>query len=55
MTYNDTAGLCRGDRRRTSTEGLGTRREIFEIIASELGWNEQEIEGAAVAGYLHDG
>jgi hypothetical protein len=25
-----------------------------EIIARELGWNEDEVEGIAVAGYLHD-
>jgi HD-GYP domain-containing protein (c-di-GMP phosphodiesterase class II) len=25
-----------------------------EIIATELGWTPEEIEGAAVAGYLHD-
>jgi HD-GYP domain-containing protein (c-di-GMP phosphodiesterase class II) len=25
-----------------------------EIIGAELGWGEDEIEGAAVAGYLHD-
>jgi HD-GYP domain-containing protein (c-di-GMP phosphodiesterase class II) len=25
-----------------------------EIIARELGWNEEQIEGIAIAGYLHD-
>jgi HD-GYP domain-containing protein (c-di-GMP phosphodiesterase class II) len=25
-----------------------------EIIAQELGWDEEQIEGAAIAGYLHD-
>jgi uncharacterized domain HDIG len=37
------------------TEGHSVRvGKYAEIIAGELGWNEQETEGAAVAGYLHD-
>lgn len=37
------------------TEGHSVRVGKFaEIIAGELGWSEEETEGAAVAGYLHD-
>ncbi|HTK38941.1 MAG TPA: HD-GYP domain-containing protein [Pyrinomonadaceae bacterium] len=37
------------------TEGHSVRvGKYAEIIASELGWSEEETEGAAVAGYLHD-
>ena len=37
------------------TEGHSVRvGKYTEIIAQELGWNEEQIEGAAVAGYLHD-
>ena len=37
------------------TEGHSVRVGKFsEIIAAELGWGTEEIEGAAVAGYLHD-
>ncbi len=37
------------------TEGHSVRVGRYsEIIAEELGWDEPEVEGAAVAGYLHD-
>jgi putative nucleotidyltransferase with HDIG domain len=37
------------------TEGHSVRvGKYAEIIAAELGWGEEETEGAAVAGYLHD-
>ena len=37
------------------TEGHSVRvGKYAEIIAGELGWSEEEIEGAAVAGHLHD-
>ncbi len=37
------------------TQGHSERvGKYSEIIARELGWNEHEVEGMAVAGYLHD-
>ncbi|MEZ5429285.1 MAG: HD domain-containing protein [Pyrinomonadaceae bacterium] len=37
------------------TEGHSVRvGKYSEIIADELGWGEEEVEGAAIAGYLHD-
>lgn len=37
------------------TEGHSVRvGKYSELIAFELGWDEPEVEGAAVAGYLHD-
>lgn len=37
------------------TEGHSVRvGKYTEIIAAELGWNEEETEGAAIAGFLHD-
>ena len=57
MTYNDTvkAFAAAIDRKDKYTEGHSVRvGKYSEIIASELGWTDQEIEGAAVAGYLHD-
>lgn len=37
------------------TEGHSVRvGKYSEIIAAELGWSEELVEGAAVAGYLHD-
>ncbi|MFL6468316.1 MAG: HD domain-containing phosphohydrolase [Pyrinomonadaceae bacterium] len=57
MTYNDTvkAFAAAIDRKDKYTEGHSVRvGKYSEIIAAELGWNEQEVEGAAVAGYLHD-
>ena len=57
MTYNDTvkAFAAAIDRKDKYTEGHSVRvGKYSEIIAEELGWKEQEVEGAAVAGYLHD-
>jgi HD-GYP domain-containing protein (c-di-GMP phosphodiesterase class II) len=56
-TYNDTvkAFAAAIDRKDKYTEGHSVRvGKYSEIIALELGWSEREIEGAAVAGYLHD-
>jgi hypothetical protein len=37
------------------TQGHSERvGKYSEIIARELGWNEEEVEGIAIAGYLHD-
>lgn len=37
------------------TEGHSVRvGKYVEIIAAELGWGEDEVDGASVAGYLHD-
>ena len=37
------------------TEGHSVRvGKYSEIIAQELGWGDDEVEGAATAGYLHD-
>ncbi|HEV3470534.1 MAG TPA: HD domain-containing phosphohydrolase, partial [Pyrinomonadaceae bacterium] len=37
------------------TQGHSERvGKYSEIIARELGWNDEEVEGIAVAGYLHD-
>jgi HD-GYP domain-containing protein (c-di-GMP phosphodiesterase class II) len=57
MTYTDTvrAFAAAIDRKDKYTEGHSVRvGKYTEIVASELGWGEDEIEGAAVAGYLHD-
>lgn len=57
MTYRDTvkAFAAAIDRKDKYTEGHSVRvGKYTEMIAEELGWNEHEIEGAAVAGYLHD-
>jgi putative nucleotidyltransferase with HDIG domain len=57
LTYNDTvkAFAAAIDRKDKYTEGHSVRvGKYSEIIASELGWTDQEVEGAAVAGYLHD-
>ena len=56
-TYKDTvrAFAAAIDRKDKYTEGHSVRvGKYCEIIASELGWNADETEGAAVAGYLHD-
>lgn len=56
-TYHDTvkAFAAAIDCKDKYTEGHSVRVGKFsEIIASELGWGKEEIEGAAVAGYLHD-
>jgi HD-GYP domain-containing protein (c-di-GMP phosphodiesterase class II) len=57
MTYKDTikAFATAIDCKDKYTEGHSVRvGKYTEIIAQELGWNEEQIEGAAVAGYLHD-
>jgi len=57
MTYKDTvkAFAAAIDRKDKYTEGHSVRvGKYAEIIATELGWGVDEIEGAAVAGYLHD-
>lgn len=56
-TYHDTvkAFAAAIDCKDKYTEGHSVRVGRFsEIIAAELGWGKDEIEGAAVAGYLHD-
>ncbi len=56
-TYHDTvkAFAAAIDCKDKYTEGHSVRVGRFsEIIASELGWGSEEVEGAAVAGYLHD-
>lgn len=56
-TYHDTvkAFAAAIDCKDKYTEGHSVRVGRFsEIIASELGWGADEVEGAAVAGYLHD-
>jgi putative nucleotidyltransferase with HDIG domain len=56
-TYKDTvkAFAAAIDCKDKYTEGHSVRVGRYsEIIASELGWDEEEVEGAAVAGYLHD-
>lgn len=57
MTYADTvkAFATAIDCKDKYTEGHSVRvGKYSEIIAQELGWDENEIEGVAVAGYLHD-
>lgn len=57
MTYKDTvkAFATAIDCKDKYTEGHSVRvGKYTEIIAQELGWNEEQMEGAAVAGYLHD-
>lgn len=56
-TYKDTvrAFAAAIDCKDKYTEGHSVRvGKYSEIIGGELGWNDEEIEGAAVAGYLHD-
>ncbi len=56
-TYHDTvkAFAAAIDCKDKYTEGHSVRVGKFsEIIAMELGWGAEEVEGAAVAGYLHD-
>ena len=37
------------------TQGHSERvGKYSEIIAREMGWGEEEVEGMAIAGYLHD-
>lgn len=57
MTYKDTvkAFATAIDCKDKYTEGHSVRvGKYSEIIAQELGWSVEQIEGAAVAGYLHD-
>ncbi len=57
MTYKDTvkAFATAIDCKDKYTEGHSVRvGKYSEIIAQELGWDEDQVEGAAVAGYLHD-
>src|SRR5437588_4800716 len=43
------------DRKDKYTQGHSERvGKYSEIIARELGWSEEEVEGIAIAGYLHD-
>ena len=56
-TYKDTvkAFAAAIDCKDKYTEGHSVRvGKYSEIIGAELGWGDDEIEGAAVAGYLHD-
>ena len=57
MTYKDTvrAFAAAIDCKDKYTEGHSVRvGKYSEIIAEELGWGSDEVEGTAVAGYLHD-
>jgi len=57
LTYSDTvrAFAAAIDCKDKYTEGHSVRvGKYSEIIAGELGWSEDEKEGVAVAGYLHD-
>ncbi len=57
LTYKDTvrAFATAIDCKDKYTEGHSVRVGHYsEIIAKELKWKEEEIEGVAVAGYLHD-
>ena len=57
MTYKDTvkAFATAIDCKDKYTEGHSVRvGKYSEIIAQELGYDENEVEGVAVAGYLHD-
>lgn len=57
MTYKDTvkAFATAIDCKDKYTEGHSVRVGRYsEIIAEELRWKQEEIEGVAVAGYLHD-
>jgi HD-GYP domain-containing protein (c-di-GMP phosphodiesterase class II) len=57
LTYKDTVKAFATviDCKDKYTEGHSVRvGKYSEIIAEELDWSEEEIEGVAVAGYLHD-
>lgn len=57
MTYKDTvkAFAAAIDCKDKYTEGHSERvGKYSEIIATELGWDTEHVEGVAVAGYLHD-
>ena len=56
-TYKDTvkAFAAAIDCKDKYTEGHSERvGKYSEVIAAELGWDEEHTEGAAIAGYLHD-
>ena len=56
-TYKDTvkAFATAIDCKDKYTEGHSVRvGKYSEIIASELGWDDEKIEGVSIAGYLHD-
>ena len=57
LTYTDTVKAFANaiDSKDKYTEGHSVRvGKYSEIIAEELQWSEEEVEGVAVAGYLHD-
>ena len=57
MTYKNTvkAFATAIDCKDKYTEGHSVRvGKYTEIIAAELGWKNEQIEGAAISGYLHD-
>lgn len=57
MTYKDTvkAFAAAIDCKDKYTEGHSERvGKYSEIIAAELGWDDDHVEGVAIAGYLHD-
>ena len=57
MTYKNTvkAFAAAIDCKDKYTEGHSVRvGKYTEIIAAELGWKNEQIEGAAISGYLHD-
>lgn len=57
LTYKDTvkAFAAAIDCKDKYTEGHSERvGKYSEIIAAELGWDEDHVEGVAIAGYLHD-
>ena len=56
-TYKDTvkAFATAIDCKDKYTEGHSVRvGKYSEIIASELGWDDEQVEGVSIAGYLHD-
>ena len=56
-TYKDTvkAFATAIDCKDKYTEGHSVRvGKYSEIIASELGWDDEKVEGVSIAGYLHD-
>lgn len=57
LTYKDTvkAFAAAIDCKDKYTESHSVRvGKYSEMIAAELGWDEQRVEGVAIAGYLHD-
>jgi len=57
LTYADTVKSFAAaiDYKDKYTEGHSVRVGRYsELIAAELGWSEERVEGVAVAGYLHD-